>query len=75
MRWGTASPGDPGTARDLLLDAAEACFESSGIGGTTMDDIAKRARVSRATVYRYFAGRDAVVSGVILRRRRHAHIA
>ncbi len=67
MRWGTASPGDPGTARDLLLDAAEACFESSGIGGTTMDDIAKRARVSRATVYRYFAGRDAVVSGVILR--------
>lgn len=32
-----------------------------------MDDIAKQARVSRATVYRYFTGRDAVVSGVILR--------
>lgn len=32
-----------------------------------MDHIAKQARVSRATVYRYFSGRDAVVSGVILR--------
>ena len=67
LRWGAASPGDPSTARDLLLDAAEACFEANGIAGTTMDDIAKQARVSRATVYRYFAGRDAVVSGVILR--------
>lgn len=67
IRWGAASPRDPDTARDLLLDAAEACFERHGIGGTTMDDIAKHAKVSRATVYRYFAGRDAVVSGVILR--------
>lgn len=67
IRWGATSPGDAGTARDLLLDAAEACFERSGIDDTTMDDIAKQARVSRATVYRYFAGRNAVVSGVILR--------
>ncbi len=66
-RWGEAAPGDAKRARDLLLDAAEACFESSGIGGTTMEDIAKQARVSRATVYRYFAGRDTVVSAVILR--------
>ena len=67
IRWGAAAPGDPGRARDLLLDAAEACFERNGIGATTMDDIAKQAHVSRATVYRYFSGRDAVVSGVILR--------
>ena len=67
MRWGTAAPGDADRARDLLLDAAEACFERSGISGTTMDVIAKQARVSRATVYRYFTGRDTVVAGVILR--------
>ena len=54
MRWGTASPGDPGTARDLLLDAAEACFESSGIGGTTMDDIARVANVAKGAVYHHF---------------------
>ncbi len=67
LRWGAASPGNPDTARDLLLDAAEACFEQNGIDHTTMDDIARQARVSRATVYRYFSGRDAVVAGVILR--------
>ena len=61
------APNDPDTARDRLLDAAEACFERSGISKTTVEDIAKQASVSRATVYRYFAGRDAVVSGVILR--------
>ena len=67
LRWGAEAPNDPDTARDRLLDAAEACFERSGISKTTVEDIAKQASVSRATVYRYFAGRDAVVSGVILR--------
>ena len=67
LRWGAAAPNDPDIARDRLLDAAEACFERSGISKTTVEDVAKQASVSRATVYRYFAGRDAVVSGVILR--------
>lgn len=67
LRWGAAAPNDPDSARDRLLDAAEDCFERSGIAKTTVEDIAKQASVSRATVYRYFAGRDAVVSGVILR--------
>ncbi|KKC01599.1 TetR family transcriptional regulator [Mycobacterium intracellulare subsp. chimaera] len=35
--------------------------------GTTMEDIARQAGVSRATVYRYFPSRESVVSGVILR--------
>ena len=46
------APNDPDTARDRLLDAAEACFERSGISNTTVEDIAKQASVSRATVYR-----------------------
>lgn len=67
LRWGDQAPNDPQLARDRLLDAAEECFGRFGIAKTTVGDIAKEARVSRATVYRYFAGRDAVVSGVILR--------
>lgn len=67
LRWGDEAPNDPELARDRLLDAAESCFSRFGIGKTTVADIAKEAHVSRATVYRYFAGRDAVVSGVILR--------
>ena len=67
LRWGAEAPKHPDRARDRLLDAAEICFGEFGISKTTVEDIAKQAMVSRATVYRYFSGRDAVVSGVILR--------
>nr|WP_280347679.1 TetR/AcrR family transcriptional regulator [Nocardia neocaledoniensis] len=56
-----------GSTRDALLDAAEFCFEEVGFSATTMEDIARQAGVSRATVYRHFANRESVVSGVVLR--------
>jgi AcrR family transcriptional regulator len=64
-----------------LLDAAEKCFERFGIAKTTMEDVARAAGVSRATVYRYFADREALVLASVTRRARqnipraHAHIA
>lgn len=67
VRWGAAAPSDRGSARDRLLDAAERCLESCGVVGTTMEDIGRTAGVSRATVYRYFPNREAVMSGVIIR--------
>ena len=67
LRWGAAAPTDPGSARDRLLDAAERCLEGGGVVGTTMEDIGRTAGVSRATVYRYFPSREAVMSGVIIR--------
>lgn len=53
-----------------LLDAAEACFERFGIAKTTMEDVARAGGVSRATVYRYFADREALVLASITRRAR-----
>lgn len=44
--------------RDQILDAAEFCFEHFGIQKTTLIDVAKKAGVSRVSVYRQFAGRD-----------------
>lgn len=67
LRWGVHVPADASRARGRLLDAAEACFQRFGIANTTVEDVAREASVSRATVYRYFPGRDAIVSGVILR--------
>lgn len=67
LRWGADAPDDTAAARGRLLDAAEKCFEQYGIMKTTVEDIARRAHVSRATVYRYFDGRDALVLGVLLR--------
>lgn len=49
-----------------MLDAAERCLEVQGLAGTTMEDIARNAGVSRATVYRYFASREAVISGGVI---------
>lgn len=67
LRWGADAPEDVHSARARLLDAAEACFARVGVPKTTVEDVAKEARVSRATVYRYFDGRDALVLGVLMR--------
>lgn len=52
---------------DSILDAAEQCFSKYGTAKTNIADIADTANVSRATVYRYFKNRDAVLEGVMLR--------
>lgn len=67
-RWGEHAPESGLEARSRLLDAAEVCFERWGLSKTTMDDVATLAHVSRATVYRYFTGRDDLILGVVLRR-------
>ncbi len=67
LRWGAEAPEDQESARTRLLDAAESCFQRFGVMKTTVEDVANEARVSRATVYRYFDGRDALVLGVLLR--------
>lgn len=67
LSWGLAPAEKRAVARDRLLDAAEECLEETGLAGTTMEAIARRAGISRATVYRHFPNRESVVSGVILR--------
>ncbi len=67
LRWGADVPDDLDSAKSRLIDAAEECFGRLGIAKTTVEDIAKEAKVSRATVYRYFEGRDDLVLGVLLR--------
>lgn len=67
LRWGAAAPNNPEAARERLIDAAEACFRRYGLMKTTVEDVASAAEVSRATVYRYFADRDELILGVLLR--------
>lgn len=43
-----------------ILDAAGTLFAESGVSGPGMDEIAKAAGCSRATVYRYFDNRRAL---------------
>jgi AcrR family transcriptional regulator len=50
-----------------ILDAARAEFLSYGLRRTNVDVVARRAGVSRATLYRRFDGKDALVQAVLIR--------
>ncbi|MGC7094989.1 TetR/AcrR family transcriptional regulator [Amycolatopsis lurida] len=54
-------------ARAKVLDAAYEQFCRLGIQRSTMEDVARRAGVSRITVYRRFATKDALVEQVVRR--------
>jgi AcrR family transcriptional regulator len=62
----TGSPRGRATV-DRILDAALAEFSAYGLRRTAMEDVARRAGVARATVYRKFAVKDALVQAVIMR--------
>src|SRR5204863_7376096 len=44
------------TVRERILEATYASVARYGIAKTTVEDVARLARLSRATVYRHFAG-------------------
>lgn len=50
-----------------LLDAATACFARVGVSKTTLDDVAREAGLARATLYRYFPGKPALVGALVAR--------
>jgi AcrR family transcriptional regulator len=52
-------------ARERIFQAAFACVARYGIAKTTVEDVAREARVSRATVYRYFSGKDDLIRQTI----------
>ena len=59
-------PGaDPTT--QAILDAAVVEFEQHGFRRVALDDVARRARVSRTTIYRRFLNKDELVAAVIER--------
>ncbi|HEV7886379.1 MAG TPA: TetR/AcrR family transcriptional regulator [Acidimicrobiales bacterium] len=53
-------------ARERILEATYACVARYGISKTTVEDAAREARLSRATVYRHFpGGKDELVNETI----------
>jgi TetR/AcrR family transcriptional repressor of uid operon len=61
------SVGDNDEMTARVLDGAYEQFCRMGIRRSTMEDVAKRAGVSRITVYRRFATKDALVEHVVRR--------
>jgi AcrR family transcriptional regulator len=51
--------------KSQILTAAEALFSQFGLRKATTDDIAKRARVSKATIYRYYSNKQEIFDDVV----------
>ena len=59
-------PGRPsGSAGTELLEIARAEFLAQGYAGTTMDVIAGAARISKNSLYRQYASKDALYAAVV----------
>jgi len=67
VRWGEQSPVGPDEARARILEAAVSCWETKGVRKTTIGDVARAARVTRPTVYKYFRNRDDIILGLMMR--------
>lgn len=60
-----APPSD--TLSEQILEAAREQFTTFGLRRSTVDDVARRAGVSRVTVYRRIGNKDSLVSACLLR--------
>ncbi|MEU0545359.1 TetR/AcrR family transcriptional regulator [Nocardia sp. NPDC005978] len=51
--------------RERILDATRELAAGTGMRKLSMDEVARRAGVSRAGLYKHFAGRDALISALV----------
>src|SRR3954465_5760383 len=65
--WASGAAVVDATVQGRILDGALACIARVGLAKTTFDDVAREAGSSRATVYRYFSGRAALLAGLVER--------
>jgi AcrR family transcriptional regulator len=53
--------------QDRILDATLVCLARYGVAKTTLDDVAREAGCARATVYRYFGGKQHLLLSAVER--------
>lgn len=51
--------------RDQILAAAARCFARDGFHRTSMQDIVRESGISAGLVYRYFAGKDDMITAIV----------
>ena len=57
---GDPATGDENPKRRQILDGARRMFLSKGFEGTSMQDVARAAKVSKGTLYVYFDSKEAM---------------
>ncbi|WP_296561518.1 TetR/AcrR family transcriptional regulator [uncultured Acetobacterium sp.] len=53
--------------RESIIKIAETLFEKNGVESTSMNDIAREAEYSKATLYVYFKNKEEIVNCIILK--------
>ena len=66
-RGGRPSRTEAAQLSERILDAATALFFTAGYGATTIEAVAKRARISKRTLYHRFDDKAALFSAVVHR--------
>ncbi|MDV6012732.1 TetR/AcrR family transcriptional regulator [Haloechinothrix sp. LS1_15] len=61
------------STRNALVDSATALFTKRGYAGTSLDEIAKRARVTKGALYHHFSGKQALFEAVFDAVERRVH--
>ncbi len=62
VEWQRARrPEEKAARREAILAAAESLLEERGVEGTTLSEIARESGVSKASCYRYFESREAIL--------------
>ncbi|MQY26503.1 hypothetical protein NRB56_20740 [Nocardia sp. RB56] len=61
------APADPSAVDVAILDAARACVAEFGVRRTTLTEVARRAGVSRPTVYRRWPDTGALIADLLVR--------
>jgi len=64
----STEPPTPGSARERLLDAAEALIYAGGIHATGVDAIVRQSGTARKSFYTHFESKDALVAAALERR-------
>lgn len=62
----SSAAGAPATPkRDAVLTAGAAVFMEQGFGSASMDEVARRAAVSKATIYSHFESKHALFGAIV----------
>jgi TetR/AcrR family transcriptional regulator of autoinduction and epiphytic fitness len=60
-------PGHKDRSRNLILDAADAAFREKGFAVVSMEEIARRASLTRMTIYNLFGSKEQIALAIIMR--------
>ncbi len=64
LRLGEAEASAHDQRRSQILDAARACFATSGFHGASMHQICAEAKMSPGALYRYFPSKEAIIEAI-----------